>query len=300
MLRSTVLRASCVVCVLGAVLACSGQPFTASDGSLSGGATSGGPSAGAPPGKDGTSGMGGAASGRPGQGEGGVLVEPEPSNGGDAGDGSAGAEGSDAAAGASSAGAGASGDEDGGGEGGSGGEGLNGRAECPSRSDADWELGYFPELRNASAQESHPFFRVTNRGLPTSLDRIAIRYYFTNEPNAPETATCYWVTGNHCALTKLEFGAVAVPTPDAERYLQVTFPGASHVELTTESLEVRVGFRAGGATLIQSNDYSFDVNAASATSAVQYPYKRWLRATVYVNGDLVWGTEPCLPSVPGR
>lgn len=288
MLKSTVPRASCVVCALGAVLACSGRPFTASDGSLSDG-----PSAGAPPAKDAASGTGGATSGQPSQGGGGIFVGPDSPNGGGADAGSAGADADDAGAGASGGG-----DEGSGGEGGGGGAGQDEPAECPSRSGADWELGYFPELRNATAQESHPFFRVTNRGLPTSLDKIAIRYYFTKEPNAPETATCYWVTGNHCALAKLEFGAVAIPTPDAERYLQVTFPGASHVELTNESLEVRVGFRAGGATLIQSNDYSFDINATIATSAVPYPYKRWPRATVYLNGDLVWGTEPCLTSVP--
>lgn len=165
--------------------------------------------------------------------------------------------------------------------------------ECLSAASASWELGYFPELREATTNESHPFFQVTNHGEITTLDRIAIRYYFTNESNVVETGACYWVTGDRCSLAKLEFGDVPTPAARASRYLEVSFPDASNVTVAAESLEVRVGFNTGSELLVQTNDYSFDAEAAAPSSDAPFPYKRWLRATLYVDGALVWGAEPC-------
>jgi hypothetical protein len=171
--------------------------------------------------------------------------------------------------------------------------GASEASECLSRAMENWELGYFPELRESTTLESHPFFQVTNRGDATSLDRIIIRYYFAKDSNMVETPACYWVTGDRCSLAKLEFHDVPAPTANASRYLQVSFPGASNVMLAAESLEVRVGFKTGSAVQLQTNDYSFDPNAAAASSATPFPYKRWPRATLYLDGELVWGTEPC-------
>ena len=156
-----------------------------------------------------------------------------------------------------------------------------------------WELGYFPELREATTQESHPFFQVTNRGEATTLNRIVIRYYFTKESEMAETAICYWVTGDRCSLARLEFHDLPVPMANASRYLEVSFPSASQVTVAAESLEVRVGFKTGSALLVQTNDYSFDVNAAAPSTTAPFPYKRWLQSTLYLDGELVWGTEPC-------
>jgi hypothetical protein len=180
------------------------------------------------------------------------------------------------------------------GAGGEGGEATP--PECPSRATDAWELGYFPELREATTVESHPFFQVTNRGEATRLDRIVIRYYFTKESTAAETAACYWVTGDRCSLAKLEFGDMLTPTATASRYLQVSFPGASNVIVASGSLEVRIGFRIGSGPAIQTNDYSFDPDALAPSSAAPFPYKRWLKTTLYLDGKLVWGTEPCASS----
>jgi hypothetical protein len=165
---------------------------------------------------------------------------------------------------------------------------------CPLGVVGDWELAYFPELRAPTTQESHPFFKVTKRGAPTTLNHIALRYYFTKESPLPETAACYWVTGDRCALAKLEFGDVVPPAPNATRYLQVSFPAASDVTLGTEAFEVRVGFKTGSAPLFQSNDYSFDPDATTSSNAKPFPYKSWPRTTLYVDGALVWGAEPCV------
>jgi hypothetical protein len=134
---------------------------------------------------------------------------------------------------------------------------------------------------------------VTNRGQVTTLNRLRVRYYFTKESDMAETAVCYWITGDRCALARMEFLDLPVPTASASRYLQVSFPDASDVTLAAESLEVRVGFKTGSAKLTQTNDYSFDASAAAPSAAAPFPYKPWPRATLYIDGELVWGTEPC-------
>jgi hypothetical protein len=166
--------------------------------------------------------------------------------------------------------------------------------DCPSRSGGDWELALFPELRDATTQESHPFFRLTNfSGTTMALDRLAIRYYFTPETDVAETAVCYWVTGDRCSLAKMQFKDLRTPTTEASRYLEVTFPNASAVLVFPGDFEVRVGFKIGSALMVQSNDYSFDPEADAPSTVAPFPYKRWLRTTLYVDGALVWGTEPC-------
>jgi len=190
---------------------------------------------------------------------------------------------------ASSSTAGASGQT----AGGAGGSGGSSARSCPSATASSFELGYFPELRDASSQESHPFFQLTNHGATVALNRITLRYYFTNDSGEPETAVCYWVTGDHCSLANMKFADVAEPTADAARYLEVSFPMGASVKVVPGVFEVRVGFKAGSSPLVQSNDYSFDSDASAPTSAVPFPYKRWLRATMYFDQKLVWGTEPC-------
>lgn len=261
------MRAVCLTFVLAIALACSGEPFTTANSDREQPATqagSGGSQA-TPTTTENTAAGGSAGRGEPSLG--GSAGELEPQAGGAAG---------------------AVGGEPAGGEG-----GAPDAPTCPSASEDDWELGYFPELRAATTHESHPFFQVTNRGRATTLDRIVIRYYFTKESDMAETAACYWITGDRCSLAKLEFRDMPTPTVNASRYLEVSFPGASNVMVAAGSLEVRVGFKTGSAMLMQTNDYSFDPNAASPSSAAPFPYKRWPQATLYVDGELVWGTEPC-------
>jgi hypothetical protein len=273
------MRASWLLLVLGIALACSGEPFT---GSLD-------PERDRPAGNAGSAGSG--------------TVPPPIVTAGTSSSDATARGGADAISGQPKpeiGGAGAAGgapSEDTAGADGEGGEsGTSTALECPSRATDTWELGYFPELREATTVESHPFFQVTNRGEAATLNRIVIRYYFTKESTAMETAACYWVTGDRCSLAKLEFGDMLTPTATASRYLQVSFPGASNVMVAAGSLEVRVGFKIGPAPGIQTNDYSFDPDAVAPSSVAPFPYKRWLKTTLYLDGKLVWGTEPCVSS----
>jgi hypothetical protein len=273
------MRASCVTFILGIGVACSGEPFSAATRIESGGVPT-----------HTTAGTGGSQPA--------PSTEIEPAAAGsavaqggrrDGNTSSPGGSQPESGGGIASIGGDAGvGGEQAGGEG-----GASSAPGCPSRATGDWELGYFPELRVATTQESHPFFRIMNRGEPTTLDRIVIRYYFTKESDMAETASCYWVTGDHCSLAKLAFHDVPAPTASASRYLEISFPGASTVTVAGGSLEVRVAFKTGSDVLLQTNDYSFDPDAAAADGAAPLPYKRWLQATLYKDGDLVWGTEPC-------
>lgn len=165
---------------------------------------------------------------------------------------------------------------------------------CGEAATGDLELRYFPELRAAEVQEAHPFFQLVPQeaAAPLLLSQIKIRYYFTNEFREDERATCYWVTGDRCALVEARFYDLLDPTGDAGRYLELTFPQGGDVTVL-DDFEVRVGFRAGAMTLRQTNDYSFDPEARAPTRDVEFPYKTWRKATVYVNDKLVWGREPC-------
>lgn len=281
------MRIAGVTFILAVAVACGGVPFSEASKLESGGAPalanagSGGNRSVSPTKTD----LGGAGSlgARGGLGDGSNVTPGDPHGAGGVG----GTENAGGAAG-----------EHAGGEGGDGGVATS--PVCSSRATGDWELGYFPELAAATTQESHPFFQIANRGEPTTLDRLAIRYYFTKESNQAETAICYWVTGDRCSLAKLEFHEVSAPTANASRYLEVSFPSASSVTVAAATLEVRVGFRAGADVLLQTNDYSFDPNAAASDAAAPFPYKRWLKATLYKDGELVWGTEPCASNSPAR
>jgi len=282
------MRPACWILFLGVVFACSGEPFVGVSGRAVGNAGSGG-----------ASNFAGHGDVPVPFGAGGSAERPESVN---SGGNSGGAKTtSDAALGGGGSTAGTS--MSGGGTapasagnaplGDGGAAGAVSAPECPARSGGDWALGFFPELRDAVTQESHPFFEIENLGAATSLNRIKIRYYFSKEVDEPETAACYWVTGDRCAFAQMHFGDVSGTTPAASRYLEVEFPGASDVVVMPGDFEVRVGFKIGSSPMIQTNDYSFDHDAGSPSTTSPFPYKRWLQTTLYVDGALVWGNEPC-------
>jgi hypothetical protein len=273
-MNASTMRWLCSISFLGIAVACAGDPFVSSAEPEPQGAVAG---------------SGGGATG-------GVAPMPDAT--------SAGVSGKESSSGRTAGGASPSSDAPAttGGEepaaaGGATGEGDGGAATaptCPSRTAGDWALGFFPELSAATTQESHPFFQISNVGAGvTTLNRVKIRYYFSKESDGRESAVCYWVTGDRCPLARMFFGDVPTPTATSSRYLEVTFPGASNVMLFPGTFEVRVGFKTGTVPMLQSNDYSFDPNANPPSTATPFPYKRWLRTTLYVDGELVWGNEPC-------
>jgi cellulose 1,4-beta-cellobiosidase len=165
---------------------------------------------------------------------------------------------------------------------------------CPSATNSGYRVGFYPENKHATEQEVHPFFRITNTtGVFPSLTKIKLRYYFTKEPSGAETGTCFWVTGNLCSSLSFQFHDQVPSLATANRFMELTFT-ATNAVLDGAALEVRTGFTVAHRDLTQTNDYSFDAAAGVTATPGVFPYRDWDRVTLYVDGVLVWGTEPCV------
>jgi hypothetical protein len=176
--------------------------------------------------------------------------------------------------------------------GGSAGTGTS--SACNRGSNKSYELNFYPEKRANTEREVHPFFRVRKlKGKPLPLSRLKIRYYYTKEAIAPETGSCFWVTGNHCSLVKFAFSNFVPATKTANRVMELSFAAGGNAIVGRDGLEVRTGFTVNHANLEQNDDYSFAPNAAAPGVGGTTPYFAWDHVTLYVDDALVWGAEPC-------
>ncbi len=152
------------------------------------------------------------------------------------------------------------------------------------------KLGMYNEVRTDKAKEIHPRFKLINTGnTPIKLSTVKIRYYYTIDiEDKQQVFYCDWsnigrnsITGK---LVKMNTGR-----NDADHYLEIGFD-------TDESLEpgsnIEIICRIGPDNTIgdgnifynQLNDYSFNNSAGN--------FVNWDKVTVYISGNLVWGTEP--------
>lgn len=271
------------------LVSCTGSPFTAADQA---GVGSGGASGSA-------DGAGAARAGSPGAVAGGESTDDgagRPDTAGEgAGAGSGGSAGNTPVSSAGSAEGGALGTS---GASATGGGGTNDSAACNRGEGADYQLRFYSETQHAVEQEVHPFFNVSSlKGKSVELKRLKIRYYYTKEAEGAEVGSCFWVTGDRCSLVKFAFSDVVPPTTTANRMMELTFSGATSGAVSPTvglmDLEVRTGFTVNHANLEQNNDYSFDSNAHGVSVTGALPYAPWDHVTLYIDGRLVWGTEPC-------
>jgi hypothetical protein len=134
-------------------------------------------------------------------------------------------------------------------------------------------------------------FQLRNTGMmPINLSGVTIRYYFSSE------GCNLGGFGGRCDESQLNHqnvpcpGARVVPLvpprPSADAYIEISF---GDVVLPPTPVPI---YQASGAsfpfghecTFLQLNDYSYDMKAANFGLAPNI--------TAYVNGTLVWGTEP--------
>ncbi len=129
-----------------------------------------------------------------------------------------------------------------------------------------------------------PRLRVVNTGTAAiDLGTLTIRYWYTADGTQQQSWACDY-TPDGCANLRARFVAVSPARTGADTYLEIGFaPRTLNPGGATGDLQDRV-FKSDWSSYSQTNDYSF--NAAPTT------YADSARVTVYLNGTLVWGTEP--------
>jgi hypothetical protein len=241
-----------------------------------------------------TGGTGGAQGGGGDAANGGAPIA---SQGGKAGAGaSAGASGSGGSMGSVSGTAGAD-------AGGASGEaGAGGAMDCESRLDGDIQAWLHQDITNEQDNGIHPAFLLTRTGLSVPLNQLTIRYYFSAEGAGDWILTCLWVTkagdsgSGFCDEgVSLEVLPLDPPRQQTDHYLEVSFAGVTNASLSEGfPIEARVMFWRDGRPMMNlANDYSFVANRDPVLNENTRDYKQTSLVTVYRNGELVWGEEPC-------
>ena len=176
---------------------------------------------------------------------------------------------------------------------GAAGSSADGKPACHHGSGTEYLLKFRAENQGGIEQELHPFFEVQGvNGKSVALSRVKIRYYYTKEVDGSERGSCFWVTGNLCSLVNFEFSDLVPPTSTANRVMEVSF-AASNALVGLTPLEVRTGLTVNHGNLEQNNDYSFLSDAGKPPGPETISYRAWDRVTLYVDDELVWGSEPC-------
>jgi hypothetical protein len=128
-----------------------------------------------------------------------------------------------------------------------------------------------------------PELKVNNTGSSSiDLRNLTLRYWFTRDSDGQLATACNYAQMG-CGPVTRRLVTVAPPRREADMYLEVGFTGGSlEVGGTTGPMQLQV-IRTDGAVFDETNDYSWG-NHSNLMS--------WDRVTAYLNGSLIWGTEP--------
>jgi len=144
-----------------------------------------------------------------------------------------------------------------------------------------------------SASSTFIYFEVqlTNTGtMPITLSQITMKYWYTWDvtTGAPtESASCTYslgVTGGSCTNVTEAFSVVTPALADADHIFTLGFSSGAMTLAAGATAEIGPGInKSDFSTFTQTNDYSYNSSTTFTTNA---------KVTVYLNGSLVYGTEP--------
>lgn len=136
-------------------------------------------------------------------------------------------------------------------------------------------LQYRTSAPGATTAQAEPWLRLFNTGTTAiPLGQVKIRYYLTGTETY--RFACSWAVIGCATIT----GRFA-PQEGGEQYLEVGFTsGTLNPGQDTGDMQLRF-YRADWQPFQQGDDYSYGSNTA---------YADWDKVTVYVDGQLAWGT----------
>ncbi len=135
----------------------------------------------------------------------------------------------------------------------------------------------------ADPSQIKPHINIINNGNSVPLSALTVRYWYTAEGSTSQQFNCDYAAIACVNLTGAFGGTTAVPGADS--YLEVGFTAAAGTLLggrQTGPIQLRFN-KSNWAAYNEANDYSHN-GAAAFTNVPQ--------ATLYLNGQLVWGVEP--------
>ena len=131
-------------------------------------------------------------------------------------------------------------------------------------------------------------FQIFNTGTTTvPLSSLTMRYWFTNEaPTDPLVFECDYALVT-CGNITANFVSLPTPVTMANSYLQIGFTAAAGSVAPGQSsgeIQIRI-HHVNWSNFITTESYSF-------ISDESFVYKDTQTVTLYLNGALIWGTEP--------
>ncbi|HEY9061105.1 MAG TPA: cellulose binding domain-containing protein [Pseudobacteroides sp.] len=127
---------------------------------------------------------------------------------------------------------------------------------------------------------------VNTSAASINLNTVKVRYYYTVNGYINQSFNCYSYNGGSTSYVTGTFKPLNTVSSEADCYLEVGFTGSVGSLPSGQSRDLYVAINKNNwENYTQTDDYSFNPGST---------YIDWNKTTAYINGSLVWGTEPAL------